>query len=207
MRVMRTLRLGNQGDDVRAWQSFLRDGGWYTGGIDGVFGTRTTGATRAFQRANHLDDDGVAGNQTLGAAMQRGLDLAPEDRAVTDGPDGTVISINDAWLPPTPPTTQDRNVARDPRVITQHQAGVLPCPPNPPPPVGWRYWQGDVPGGAAALANQVQGDPKAFPMGSFAQALIDGQLVGARVEWHDYQGKTGKHGCFRGTSLFRRKAE
>jgi hypothetical protein len=43
-------------------------------------------------------------------------------------------------------------------------------------------------------------------MGSFVQALVDGQLVGARVEWHNYQGKTGRHGCFRGTSLFSPKA-
>ena len=40
-------------------------------------------------------------------------------------------------------------------------------------------------------------------MGSFVQALIGGVQVAARVEWHDWQGATGKTGCFRGTSLFR----
>jgi peptidoglycan hydrolase-like protein with peptidoglycan-binding domain len=162
---MRTLRLGTRGDDVRDWQRFLRDGGLYAGAVDGSFGARTVEATRAFQRTNGLDDDGVAGNQTLGAAMQRGFDLAPEDATLADGPDGAVIFINDAWTPPSPPTAADPIVAKDPRMITQHQAGVLPCPPNPPPPVAWAYWRGHVPAGAAALANKVEFDPQSFPIG------------------------------------------
>ena len=203
---MRTLQLNAKGDDVKTWQTFLRDGGLYQGGLDGSFGPRTADATRAFQRENGLQDDGVAGNETLGTAMRRGLILAEEDPPLPGGPRGGVSSMNDAWEPPAPPTDAELLVATDPRVITDHQAGVLPCPNNPPPPVGWVYWQGPVPHQVGELAVKVEFAPARFPMGSFVQALVGGQRVAARVEWHNYQGATGRHGCFRGTSLFRPKA-
>lgn len=203
---MRTLRLDTKGDDVQAWQVFLRGAGLYSGKPDGRFGPRTVEATRAFQRAHTLKDDGVAGNRTLGMAMQLGLDLAPEDPPLPGGPKDGVSSINDAWDPPAPPMNAELLVTQDPRVITVHQSGQLPCPNNPPPPVGWVYWRGHVPPAAGKLAVRVEFAPAQFPMGSFVQASLEGQLVAARVEWHDFQGATGKHGCFRGTSLFRPKA-
>jgi len=200
---MRTLRLNATGDDVKVWQTFLRGAGLYAGDVDGSFGPRTVEATEAFQRANGLNADGVAGNQTFGRAMQLGLNLAPEDPPLPGGPKDGVATINDAWSPPPPPVNGDLLKAQDPRVITDHQAGVLPCPSNPPPPVGWVYWQGAVPKPVGDLAVKVEFTPAQFEMGSFVQARVGDQLVGARVEWHDYQGATGKHGCFRGTSLFR----
>ena len=202
---MRTLRLNARGEDVTGWQDFLRRAGHYQGDLDGSFGPRTLEATRAFQRANHLRDDGVVGNKTLGLAMQQGLDLTPEDQPLPNGPEDGVASLGDAWTPPGAPTTAERVVVRDPRVLTNHQAGVLPCPKNPCPPVGWAYWQGAVPEKAGKLAVEVQANSAGFPMGTFVQALLDGQLVAARVEWHDYQGATGRHGCFRGTNLLRPK--
>jgi peptidoglycan hydrolase-like protein with peptidoglycan-binding domain len=200
---MRTLRLNAKGDDVKVWQTFLRRDGFYKGEVDGSFGPRTVEATQAFQRANRLGDDGVAGNRTFGMAMQQGLELACEDPPLPGGPKDGVASINDAWDPPSPPQNADLVIAQDPRVITDHQPGHLPCPRNPPPPVGWVYWKGNVPKAAGDLAVKVEFAPAQFPMGSFVQALVGGQCVAARVEWHDFQGATGKHGCFRGTSLFR----
>lgn len=200
---MRTLRLNARGEDVKVWQAFLRSVGLYQSEPDGSFGPGTLAATRAFQRAHSLKDDGVVGNKTFGAAMQLGLDLAPEDPPLPDGPKDGVTSMNDAWDPPSPPTTADLIVTRDPRVITNHVVGKLPCPSNPPPPVGWGYWKGSVPQSMVKLAVSVENNPAEYPIGSFVQASIAGQLVAARVEWHDYQGATGAHGCFRGTSLFR----
>jgi hypothetical protein len=200
---MRTLRPNARGEDVKAWQRFLESVGLYGGKIDGSFGSQTLAATQAFQRAHGLEDDGVAGNSTLGAAMQRGLELAQEDPPVDGGPRDGVASLNDDWDAPAPPMATGELLARDPRVVTNHHPGVLPCPHNPPPPVGWAYWKGPVPSGLAALAVKVEDHADEFPMSSFVQALVDGQLVAARVEWHDFQGKTGRHGCFRGTSLFR----
>ncbi len=194
---MRTLRLNAKGDDVNTWQTFLRDKGFYTGPLDGSFGPDTFDATRAFQRAHQLADDGVVGNQTFAAAMQAGLDLAPEDPPVPSG----ALSINDAWT--APPLAADATLiqTRDPRVITTHRAGT-PCPNNPPPPVGWAYWKGQVPAALGELAKKVEFTPAEFPMGTFVQAQVGGQRVAARVEWHNYQGATNTFGVFRGTSLF-----
>jgi hypothetical protein len=115
------------------------------------------------------------------------------------------MAINDPWDPPATPTVGELKT-EDPRVITDHRAGVLPCPNNPPPPVGWVYWKGPLPPHAGEFANKVEYTPNDFPMGSFVQTMLGGQPVAARVEWHDYQGMTGKRGCFRGTSLFRPSA-
>jgi len=202
---MRTLQSGSVGDDVRAWQTFLRGAGLYDGLIDGKFGPRCVEATKAFQAAHQLEVDGVAGNKTLGIAMHAGLELAPLDLPLPGGPRDGVSSLNDAWQPPAPPTSAELQTTRDPRVVTDHLVGQKPCPPNPPPPVGWAYWTGSVPELAVKFAIKVESTPADFPMGSFVQALIDGRLVAARVEWHDFQGATGKHGVFRGTSLFRPK--
>jgi len=203
---MRTLQSGSVGEDVKAWQAFLQRAGLYKGVIDGTFGAACVDATKAFQSAHQLKPDGVAGNQTLGTAMQLGLELAPVDAPLPGGPRDGVSSINDAWLPPPPPTTAQLQTTPDPRVITNHPIGQPPCPSNPPPPVGWAYWTGRVPEAVGKFAVQVEFTPSEFPMGSFVQTVIDGKPVAARVEWHDFQGATGKHGVFRGTSLFRPKA-
>jgi hypothetical protein len=133
--------------------------------------------------------------------MQQGLVLTEDDPQVSEG----VPSLGDAWQPPAAPADATFVIARDPRVVTNHKPGQLPAPKNPAPPVGFGYWQGNVTPGQQAFCSKVEGDPEQFPMGSFVQALIDGKLVGARVEWHTFQGKTGATGCFRGTNLLRPK--
>jgi phage protein D len=68
----KTLRRGLKGPDVQLWQSFLRERGLYDGQIDGDYGPKTEAATRAFQRAQGLGADGVAGNATYQAALAAG---------------------------------------------------------------------------------------------------------------------------------------
>lgn len=63
--VANVLRIGNSGDTVRALQQRLAALGYYTGKIDGSFGTATAQAVTAFQKANKLTADGVAGPKTL----------------------------------------------------------------------------------------------------------------------------------------------
>ncbi|WP_044641667.1 spore cortex-lytic enzyme [Risungbinella massiliensis] len=60
----RILKRGSRGLDVRELQSRLKFVGFYTGKIDGVFGTRTYRAVRLFQYEFGLRIDGVAGFQT-----------------------------------------------------------------------------------------------------------------------------------------------
>jgi hypothetical protein len=112
-------------------------------------------------------------------------------------------TLNEPWIPPDPPSDNAQppvNVV-DPRVVQDHQVSVLPCPPNPPPPVGWAYWNHSVRAGLVALATKMLHDGPDYPMGSFVQEWVDGELVAARVEWHDFQGASGKQGCFRGVNL------
>jgi len=62
--TFRILKNGSSGEDVRAMQQKLKDLGYYTGSVTGTFGTLTENAVRAFQRANNLKVDGVAGVDT-----------------------------------------------------------------------------------------------------------------------------------------------
>lgn len=61
-----TLQAGSNGDDVKELQQQLKDGGYYTGPIDGDYGPDTESAVRAYQSAHGLNVDGVAGAETWG---------------------------------------------------------------------------------------------------------------------------------------------
>ena len=60
----RTLRQGDTGTDVVTVQTRLKELGYYTGALDGVYGSGTAAAVTAFQRANGLNADGKAGTLT-----------------------------------------------------------------------------------------------------------------------------------------------
>ena len=66
----RTLRASpmSTGDDVKTWQGFLVAKSFDPGPVDGKFGSKTAAATKAFQIANNLTADGIAGPQTFKAA-------------------------------------------------------------------------------------------------------------------------------------------
>ncbi|SHI73343.1 M14 family metallopeptidase [Lutispora thermophila] len=63
---MRTLRTGSRGTDVKEVQSLLQRLGYYRGSIDGIFGSGTANAVRAFQRDYGLAADGIVGPITFG---------------------------------------------------------------------------------------------------------------------------------------------
>ena len=58
---------GTRGQLVRDVQQALKDRGYYTGTVDGIYGTGTYNAIVAFQRDNGLTADGIAGTDTLAA--------------------------------------------------------------------------------------------------------------------------------------------
>lgn len=60
----RILRPGMSGDDVKSVQSRLKALGYYTGTVDGNYGTGTMAAVASFQLRNNLSADGVAGTRT-----------------------------------------------------------------------------------------------------------------------------------------------
>ena len=58
---------GSSGAVVTQIQTKLKSWGYYTGSVDGVYGSGTERAVRAFQQKNGLAVDGKAGTQTLAA--------------------------------------------------------------------------------------------------------------------------------------------
>ena len=60
-------KIGSRGDEVRQIQTVLKNQGYYTGNVDGIYGTITKNAVIAFQKNNGLTADGIAGTKTLKA--------------------------------------------------------------------------------------------------------------------------------------------
>lgn len=58
---------GSSGAVVTQIQTKLKSWGYYTGTVDGIYGSGTERAVRAFQQKNGLTVDGKAGGQTLAA--------------------------------------------------------------------------------------------------------------------------------------------
>lgn len=62
-----SLRYGSRGDDVVKVQKRLKQWGYYSGSVDGVFGSGTLAAVKSFQRKNGLTADGIVGPKTAAA--------------------------------------------------------------------------------------------------------------------------------------------
>lgn len=62
-----TYKQGSTGSVVTEIQQRLSDWGYYSGSVDGVYGSKTVAAVKYFQRTNGLTEDGKCGPQTLEA--------------------------------------------------------------------------------------------------------------------------------------------
>ncbi len=58
---------GSSGATVTQIQTRLKSWGYYSGSVDGIYGSATERAVKYFQRTNGLTDDGQAGDKTLAA--------------------------------------------------------------------------------------------------------------------------------------------
>lgn len=65
--ALATSRRGSSGKEVRQIQEKLKRWGYYTGSVDGIYGSKTEQAVKKFQRSNGLTADGIAGKATLAA--------------------------------------------------------------------------------------------------------------------------------------------
>ncbi len=74
-------RYGSRGQEVIAIQSRLSALGYYTGKIDGIFGSATKAAVINFQNDKGLSSDGIVGSKTLAAL---GIDGAENDYTSND---------------------------------------------------------------------------------------------------------------------------
>lgn len=60
-------KMGSTGKEVSDIQSVLKEWGYYSGSVDGIYGTATKNAVIAFQKKNGLAADGIVGKKTLEA--------------------------------------------------------------------------------------------------------------------------------------------
>ena len=60
-------KYGSRGDEVVQIQTKLKRWGYYSGNIDGIYGSQTLSAVKWFQSKNGLTVDGIAGPKTLEA--------------------------------------------------------------------------------------------------------------------------------------------
>lgn len=58
-------KYGSRGQEVRTIQDKLKRWGYYSGNVDGIYGSQTVSAVKYFQRKNGLQVDGIAGKKTL----------------------------------------------------------------------------------------------------------------------------------------------
>jgi peptidoglycan hydrolase-like protein with peptidoglycan-binding domain len=101
------LAIGSRGESVRELQTALAHRGFPVGDIDGIYGTQTAGAVRAFQAAQGLPASGIADQETLrrltGPVAQKGGGMMQAEdilRAIFGAVLGTPPS---APVPPVPP--------------------------------------------------------------------------------------------------------
>jgi len=64
-RALYMLQLGDKGYEVERLQTALKDAGYYSGDIDGVYGEELKTAVEDFQSANAIAADGLAGPNTM----------------------------------------------------------------------------------------------------------------------------------------------
>ena len=58
---------GSTGSTVSQIQTKLKNWGYYSGSVDGIYGSKTVAAVKKFQNTNGLAVDGICGNKTLAA--------------------------------------------------------------------------------------------------------------------------------------------
>lgn len=100
------VKRGVSGSDARLVQERLRQLGYYTGEVDGKFGSASESALKAFQRKNNLKDDGVAGSETNAVLFSVSAVPAVETPAPTQAPTREPV----ATATPAYPTITKKNV-------------------------------------------------------------------------------------------------
>ena len=87
------LKQGSRGSEVKTMQSKLKNWGYYSGSVDGIFGAKTTTAVKYFQRKNGLVADGIVGAKTLNAL---GMSSGSSNSSGSSSNNG--YSSNDVYL-------------------------------------------------------------------------------------------------------------
>ena len=87
------LKQGSAGLDVRLLQARLMELGYYAGGVDGIYGSTTVDAGKAFQRASGLSADGQAGVQTQTKLYSTAAKYSGNPVAMADADESRRLSL------------------------------------------------------------------------------------------------------------------
>ena len=68
--TVQEVKNGSKSGSVYVLQAFLKSKGYYTGKVDGIAGSLTEKAIKAFQKAMGLSQDGIAGQKTWAAVFK-----------------------------------------------------------------------------------------------------------------------------------------
>lgn len=80
-------KIGSRGQEVTNIQTRLKNWGYYSWSVDGIYGWRTANAVKEFQRKNGLTADGIAGPATL---AKIGL---PTGQGTSSSNDATLLAM------------------------------------------------------------------------------------------------------------------
>ena len=80
-------KIGSRGQEVTNIQTRLKNWGYYSWSVDGIYGWRTANAVKEFQRKNGLTADGIAGPATLAK-----IDL-PTGQGTSSSNDVTLLAM------------------------------------------------------------------------------------------------------------------
>ena len=94
-----TLRPGDTGTAVKKLQRALKDKGYYTGSVDGTYGTSTATAVKAFQTKMSITPvDGIAGDKTLSALYSSSAVDADEYATLRPGDSNSAVRAMQSTL-------------------------------------------------------------------------------------------------------------
>lgn len=83
-------KFGSTGTEVTNIQSRLKSWGYYSGSVDGIYGSKTVRAVKSFQSKNGLTADGIAGPATL---AKIGLPTGQSSSSTTSSNDVTLLAM------------------------------------------------------------------------------------------------------------------
>ena len=92
------LKRGASGGEVKELQRRLKQWGYYNGAVDGVYGSGTVAAVKAFQKKNGLTADGIAGKATFAALGMNDSVKALENQGNNNSASGSNYTSSDLYL-------------------------------------------------------------------------------------------------------------
>lgn len=93
------LKQGASGGEVKEVQRRLKQWGYYSGAVDGIYGKATVEAVKKFQRKNGLTVDGIAGRSTFEAlGMNDSVKVLDNEKKNNNNNSGSNYTSSDLYL-------------------------------------------------------------------------------------------------------------